>query len=388
MSHDNDFRTSERTVERVSGSVMQDFYFYTDDLRVGYGGKQILEPIRIGIQKGEILTLVGPNGAGKSTILKSIAAQLAPLGGTVYLDGADLLRMKGTERSRKMSVMFTEKIHAEWMTCRDVVAAGRYPYTGKFGVLSESDWKSVDDAMESVCVTELSERDFNTLSDGQKQRVLLARALCQEPDILLLDEPTSYLDIRYRLEFMAILQELTRQKKVAVILSIHELDMAMRVSDWVLCISEGQNVRFGRPEEVLTSAGISELFGVKEGRFFKSGGSMELPSPAGEPEVFVVAGGGSARKIFWKLQRAGIPFITGILSEADIDYPEACTLSSGVISVPAFADITDKEKSEALACLDRCKSVISCRRTFGGWASANDELLEYAKKKGKKIDYE
>ena len=100
-------------------------YFYTEDLQVGYGGKQILNPVRIGIKKGEILTLVGPNGAGKSTILKSVAAQLPPLGGAVYLDGADLLGMKGTERARRMAVMFTEKVHAEWMTCRDVVAAGR-----------------------------------------------------------------------------------------------------------------------------------------------------------------------------------------------------------------------------------------------------------------------
>ena len=110
-------------------------YFYTENLQVGYGGKQILNPVRIGIRKGEILTLVGPNGAGKSTILKSVAAQLPPLGGAVYLDGADLLGMKGTERARRMAVMFTEKVHAEWMTCRDVVAAGRYPYTGRFGVL-------------------------------------------------------------------------------------------------------------------------------------------------------------------------------------------------------------------------------------------------------------
>ena len=92
-------------------------YFYTEDLQVGYGGKQILNPVRIGIRKGEILTLVGPNGAGKSTILKSVAAQLPPLGGAVYLDGADLLGMKGTERARRMAVMFTEKVHAEWMTC-------------------------------------------------------------------------------------------------------------------------------------------------------------------------------------------------------------------------------------------------------------------------------
>ena len=114
-------------------------YFYTEDLQVGYGGKQILNPVRIGIKKGEILTLVGPNGAGKSTILKSVAAQLPPLGGAVYLDGADLLGMKGTERARRMAVMFTEKVHAEWMTCRDVVAAGRYPYNGS-GLTNQKEW--------------------------------------------------------------------------------------------------------------------------------------------------------------------------------------------------------------------------------------------------------
>ena len=240
-------------------------YFYTEDLQVGYGGKQILNPVRIGIRKGEILTLVGPNGAGKSTILKSVAAQLPPLGGAVYLDGADLLGMKGTERARRMAVMFTEKVHAEWMTCRDVVAAGRYPYTGRFGVLSEEDWKAVDEAMEAVQVSELRERDFQTLSDGQRQRVMLARALCQEPELLLLDEPTSYLDIRYKLEFMSVLQELARRKKVAVILSIHELDLAERVSDWVLCVSPGQESRFGRPEEMLTPEHLSELFQIEEG---------------------------------------------------------------------------------------------------------------------------
>ena len=308
-------------------------YFYTEDLQVGYGGKQILNPVRIGIKKGEILTLVGPNGAGKSTILKSVAAQLPPLGGAVYLDGADLLGMKGTERARRMAVMFTEKVHAEWMTCRDVVAAGRYPYTGRFGVLSEEDWKAVDEAMEAVQVSELRERDFQTLSDGQRQRVMLARALCQEPELLLLDEPTSYLDIRYKLEFMSVLQELARRKKVAVILSIHELDLAERVSDWVL------------------------------------------------------AGGGSGRAVFWQLQRAGTTFAAGIVSEADLDYPAACTLASRLIAVPAFEEISEEKEQEARECLDACQCVIACRRQYGGWAAANDRLLAYAREKGKKIEY-
>ncbi|WP_455903321.1 ABC transporter ATP-binding protein [Clostridium sp.] len=362
-------------------------YFYTEDLQVGYGGKQILNPVRIGIKKGEILTLVGPNGAGKSTILKSVAAQLPPLGGAVYLDGADLLGMKGTERARRMAVMFTEKLHAEWMTCRDVVAAGRYPYTGRFGVLSEEDWKAVDEAMEAVQVSELRERDFQTLSDGQRQRVMLARALCQEPELLLLDEPTSYLDIRYKLEFMAVLQELARRKKVAVILSIHELDLAERVSDWVLCVSPGQESRFGRPEEMLTPEHLSELFQVEEGRFRQAGGSMELPRPEGAPEVFVLAGGGSGRAVFWQLQRAGTTFAAGIISEADLDYPVACTLASRLIAVPAFEEISEEKEQEARECLDACQRVIACRRQYGGWAAANDRLLAYAREKGKKIEY-
>ena len=362
-------------------------YFYTEDLQVGYGGKLIVNPVRIGIKKGEILTLVGPNGAGKSTILKSIAAQLSPLGGAVYLDGADLLGMKGAERARRMAVMFTEKVHAEWMTCRDVVAAGRYPYTGRFGVLSEADWKAVDEAMEAVQVSELRERDFQTLSDGQRQRVMLARALCQEPELLLLDEPTSYLDIRYKLEFMAVLQELARRKKVVVILSIHELDLAERVSDWVLCIGSGAECRFGRPEEMLTPERLSELFQVEEGRFRQAGGSMELPRPEGAPEVFVLAGGGSGRAVFWQLQRAGTAFAAGILSEADLDYPAACTLASRLIAVSAFSEISEEKEKEARACLDACQRVIACRRQYGGWAAANDRLLAYAREAGKKIEY-
>ena len=114
---------------------------------------------------------------------------------------------------------------------------------------------------------------------------------------------TSYLDIRYKLEFMSVLQELARRKKVAVILSIHELDLAERVSDWVLCVSPGQESQFGRPEEMLTPEHLSELFQVEEGRFRQTGGSMELPRPEGAPEVFVLAGGGSGRAVFWQLQR-------------------------------------------------------------------------------------
>ena len=163
---------------------MDTYYFYTEGLTVGYHGVPLIKDIRIGLKKGEILTLIGPNGAGKTTILKSIIRQLAPLGGVAVLDGKAMGDLSGKELSQKLSVVLTERIHPEMMTCRDVVSTGRYPYTGKFGVLSGEDWAVVDEAMDLVHIHELADRDYTKTSDGQKQRVMLARALCQQPDII------------------------------------------------------------------------------------------------------------------------------------------------------------------------------------------------------------
>lgn len=160
---------------------MEKKYFYTEAMTVGYQGIPIIRDIQIHISQGEILTLIGPNGAGKSTILKSIAGQLKLLGGAVYLDNRELTKMPGSELAQKMAVVFTGRIRSEMMTCEDVVATGRYPYTGKFGILSEEDRKVVAEAMELVHMTELRDQDFMKISDGQCQRVMLARAICQEP---------------------------------------------------------------------------------------------------------------------------------------------------------------------------------------------------------------
>ena len=366
---------------------MSENYFQMKDLSVGYHGNVLIHDICTEIKKGEILTLIGPNGSGKSTILKSITKQLTLIGGKVTIGEKNLKDLSYKELATKMAVVLTQRAKPELMTCYEVVAAGRYPYTGRLGILTREDEKKTQEALEIVHATEYAEKSFEAISDGQRQRILLARAICQEPEVLILDEPTSFLDIRYKLEFMSVLQELARRKKVAVILSIHELDLAERVSDWVLCVSPGQESQFGRPEEMLTPEHLSELFQVEEGRFRQTGGSMELPRPEGAPEVFVLAGGGSGRAVFWQLQRAGTTFAAGIVSEADLDYPAACTLASRLIAVPAFEEISEEKEQEARECLDACQCVIACRRQYGGWAAANDRLLAYAREKGKKIEY-
>ena len=182
------------------------------------------------MQRGEIVTLVGPNGSGKSTILKTITRQLTQVGGEIFLAEsmaetsvkpekpdpytAELKKLEQYapgELAKQMAVMLTGRLQTELMTCRDVAAMGRYPYTGRLGILSEADERKVDEALAMVHAQELSDRPFDAVSDGERQRILLARAICQEPEIIVLDEPTSYLDIRHKLELLDILYKMSRE---------------------------------------------------------------------------------------------------------------------------------------------------------------------------------
>ena len=167
----------------------------TQNLAVGYGAP-LLRDIALHAERGKILTLIGPNGAGKSTLLKTLAGQLAAQGGTVLLDGQDLTAYTPNARARKLALMLPHTARTELTSCFEVAAAGRYPYTGRLGILSDTDRQQVHDALCLVRAKELEDRDFARISDGQRQRVLLARAVCQQPEILLLDEPTSFLDVK------------------------------------------------------------------------------------------------------------------------------------------------------------------------------------------------
>lgn len=243
---------------------MQNYFFFTKRMTVGYNGIPLIKDIEIELKKGEILTLIGPNGAGKSTILKSIIGQLTLLAGTVWVEDTRLDGLLEKKRAKKVSIVLTKRIHSEMMTCTDVVEMGRYPYTGRIGILSEADRKKVRETMELVHITDLADKEFLTLSDGQRQRVMLAKAIAQEPEILVLDEPTSFLDVRYQLEFLSILKELTKKKELTVIMSLHELDLAERISDKILCVKGEYIDRFGTVDEVFITNYISEFYGIQK----------------------------------------------------------------------------------------------------------------------------
>ena len=242
-------------------------YLETKDLAVGYHGKPLIEEIPLHVQRGRIVTLIGPNGSGKSTILKTIIGQLPKVSGTVYLDGKTMQERSRNEIARRMASLMTARMEPELMTCRDVVGTGRYPYTGKLGILTSEDRAIVERSLAQVGGLDFADRPFANISDGQRQRILLARALCQEPEIIVLDEPTSFLDIRYKLELLTVLKRMVRENDLAVLLSLHELELAERISDTVVCVAGDRIDRIGPPEEIFTREYIAKLYQMEPGKY-------------------------------------------------------------------------------------------------------------------------
>ncbi len=246
---------------------ISDFSCEARELSIGYGRVPLAEKIALGVKRSQILTLIGPNGAGKSTLLKTLSAQLAPLGGTVLLDGRDLQEYSGTERAQKLALMLPHTRRMELTTCFEFVSAGRIPYTGRFGILSEEDRRQVNAALELVGASALANRDFNRISDGQRQRVLLARAVCQQPEVILLDEPTSFLDVKGKIELLTILQGLAHEQELAVIVSLHELDMAQKISDAVVCVSPECVSGVMTPEMAFAPENIRTLYRLSKEQY-------------------------------------------------------------------------------------------------------------------------
>ena len=232
----------------------------TEGLAVGYGRVPLIKDIALHVKEGEILTLIGPNGSGKSTILKTLTGHLSKMGGLVALRNIPMERYSRDALAKELAVVLTERLHPELMTCEDVVAMGRYPYTGRMGLLRETDQEKINETLRLVEIEDIRDQDFMEISDGQRQRVLLARAICQQPKVLVLDEPTSFLDIHHKIRFLEVLRKLTREQGLAVVMSMHELDFAKKISDYTVCIKDGAILKAGPPKEILTETLVEELF--------------------------------------------------------------------------------------------------------------------------------
>ena len=364
---------------------MDTWYIHTEHMDVGYDGVPLIRNIDIGVRRGEILTLIGPNGSGKSTILKSMIRQLKLLAGVVVLDGRSMADMREGEIAKKLAIVMTERLRAELMTGEDVVSTGRYPYTGRLGILTAADKRKVKEAIALVHGEGFADRPFAQISDGQRQRLLLARAVCQEPEVIVLDEPTSFLDVKHKLELLEILKQLVRERNVAVLMSLHELDLAQKISDRVVSVAKNAVDRCDTPENIFQSDYIEALYGMESGSYNALFGSLEMARVQGQPRIFVIGGGGRGIPVYRALQRRGVPFAAGVLAENDVDYAVARALAVETVSVPAFAAVDGDAVRKAQALISHCEQVVCCLDAFGEQNEGNRLLRDEAEEQGKHL---
>jgi iron complex transport system ATP-binding protein len=277
------------------------------DLRTGYrsGAKRIvvadgLPELRL--QPGQLVCLLGPNGSGKSTLLRTLAGLQPALGGTIHISGVE--RWTPAELARKISLVLTDRVRGNNLTVGSLVALGRYPWSGWLGGLNAADKASIAWAIRATGIGPLLERKLHTLSDGQSQKVMLARALAQDTPILMLDEPTAHLDLPSRIRLMRLLHQLARETDKGILVSTHELDLALQIADEVWLLQTGGQLRSGAPEDLVLNGSLESAFAEEDVAFDKVSGHFLIYTPQDKPVRLT----GEGIAFVWTrraLQRAG-----------------------------------------------------------------------------------
>lgn len=265
----------------------QDEIFRLEAVSVGYkekhGDKVILSGLDASLRRGRLTALLGSNGIGKSTLLRTMCAFQPLLGGRILLDGKSIQDMDPKTLSRTLSVVLTERPQLFNMTCLDTVCLGRSPYTGFFGTLTKEDKAKSEEALALVGMTSFRDRLMQTLSDGERQKVMIAKSLAQDTPVVLLDEPTAFLDYPSKVEMMRLLQRLTRKTGKTILLSSHDVDLALKLSDelWILDREDKARLIVGAPEDLALSGSLEGYFSSKDIEYHAKEAVLGINKPEG-----------------------------------------------------------------------------------------------------------
>jgi iron complex transport system ATP-binding protein len=235
----------------------------TREVRLGYDGREIVPGLSVSIPTGSFTVIVGPNACGKSTLLRAMARLLPPLSGAVLLDGKSVREMATRDVAAVLGILPQAPVAPEGITVADLVGRGRYPHQGFFRRWTEEDDTAVAEALLSTDVLDLADRPVDELSGGQRQRVWIAMALAQRTELLLLDEPTTYLDLSHQLDVLDLLTDLNRERGVTMVAVLHELNLACRYADHLIAMADGRVVAEGAPAEVVTEELVTRTFGMR-----------------------------------------------------------------------------------------------------------------------------
>ncbi len=329
-------------------------------LRVRLGSSEILKDVTFRIGEGEMVALLGPNGSGKSTLLRTIFGILSPETGVIYLDGKKISEMPVNEIAREMGYLPQETSEPD-LKVIDVVLLGRTPYMEGLKLPDDSDIELARNALKKVGLEGFENRAFTSLSGGEKQKVFLARVFAQDARILLLDEPTSHLDISSQIDIMEIIRESVEDGRSALI-AIHDINLSASFCNRIMMIKNGKVIYAGTPEDVITSENIRDVFRA-EVDVKKHGGRIFLvPKIARSADkgkrVHVICGGGSGRDLIYLLDEMGYTVSAGVLNTLDSDWEAINEIGGEVVSEAPFSPISRESHEENLRFIDKSDLVV------------------------------
>lgn len=370
------------------------------DIHVSYGTEPIVKGVSFEVQVGELVAVVGPNGCGKTTLLRSLSRTLRPTSGAVYLDEREIFRLSTRQLAREMAVVPQDSEAGIEFTALETVLMGRSPHLGRFSLESDSDMEIAREAMEQTATLEIADRPVVTLSGGERQRVIIARALAQQPQIILLDEPTSHLDINFQVEILELVRRLTREKEIAALAVLHDLNLAAHYCDRMILLRDGKIHASGRPEDVLTADNVREVYGAEVwvrkhpayGKPYVIFGvnaavttDEESQRLTAAPRVHVICGGGTGAPVFAKLLRRGYVMTAGVLNLGDTDQDVAESLGIETVTEPPFSAITEKSLQAGLKMIESADCVVLTAVPFGKSNLPNLQAALQATKAGKPV---
>lgn len=322
------------------------------DLTVGYNGEPVLRNVNLTAARGQFIGLVGPNGSGKSTLVRALSRVLRPISGRALLDAVDVYEMSARELARRLAVVAQDYTVAFDFAVRDVVLMGRAPHLSRFGVERPQDYKIAEEAMGLTHTLVFADRPITSLSGGERQRCMIARALAQQPSVLLLDEPTAHLDINHQIEILDLARRLTTERGLATIVVLHDLNLASQYCDQLVLVSQGKVVAEGRPHEVVTEARIRVAYGTDvhvrrhptTGRPYVTLVSrlpVQAP-PTRHTTIHLICGAGTGAGLMRRLGEMGFAVSVGVVNVADSDQIEAEALDLRRVEEAPFSPITEE----------------------------------------------
>jgi len=251
-----------------------------NNVTIGYKNKKqnraVAENVNLGIRNGEMVCLLGPNGCGKSTLMRSIAGLQQSFSGDIYINNADINTLSPTERASQLSLVLTDKLAVTGISVTNIVAVGRYPYTNSMGKLKDEDIAVINRSLEKCGLQGYENRLYAELSDGEKQRVMIARALAQDTPLMMLDEPTAHLDLPNRIEMMKTMRKLAKETQKAILISTHELDLALQWADTIWIMNNSGTIETGTPEDLVLNGTLSKVFGNDSFFFDMMAGNFKM----------------------------------------------------------------------------------------------------------------